>query len=69
VRLVLGKEFSAKNKIQVTGSLAVQVHRYSFGIIHWCQAEFQKIDWKKQKLLIIHKQHHPKAGKLHFGEE
>jgi hypothetical protein len=34
LRLVLGTELSAKNKIQPIGSLAVPVHRYSFGIIN-----------------------------------
>jgi len=32
LRLVLGTELSAKNKIQATGSLATPVLRYSFGI-------------------------------------
>ena len=34
LRLVLGTELSAKNKIQAIGSLAVPVLRYSFGIIN-----------------------------------
>ena len=33
LRLVLGTELSAKNKIQAIGSLAVLVLRYSFGIV------------------------------------
>jgi len=33
LRLVLGTELRAKNKIQAIGSLAVPVHRYSFGIV------------------------------------
>jgi len=37
LRLVLGTELSAKNKIQAIGSLAVPVLRYSFGIINWHQ--------------------------------
>ena len=37
LRLVLGTELSAKNKIQATGSLAVPVRRYSFGIVNWHQ--------------------------------
>jgi hypothetical protein len=56
-----GHKLYAKNKIQATGSLAVPVLKYSFGIIHWCQAELQKLDRKKRKLLIIHGQHHPRA--------
>ena len=35
LRLVLGTELSAKNKIQAIGSLAVPVLRYSFGIVNW----------------------------------
>ena len=41
LRLVLGTELSAKNKIQAIGSLAVPVLRYSFGIINWHQEELQ----------------------------
>ena len=37
LRLVLGTELIAKNKIQAIGSLAVPVIRYSFGIIYWHQ--------------------------------
>ena len=62
-----GQELSAKNKIQTTESLAVPVLKYSFGIIHWCQAELQKLDRKKRKLLIIHGHHHPKADAYHWG--
>ena len=61
LRLVLGTELSAKNKIQVIGSLAVPVLRYGFGIINWHREELQKLDWKTRKLLTIHGQHHPKA--------
>ena len=61
LRLVLGTELSAKNKIQAIGSLAVPVLRYSFGIINWHQEELQKLDRKTRKLLTIYGQHHPKA--------
>ena len=61
LRLVLGTEFSAKNKIQAIGSLAVPELRYSFGIINWHQEELQRLDRKTRKLLTIHGQHHPKA--------
>jgi hypothetical protein len=37
LRLILSTELSAKNKMQATGSLAVPVLRYSFGIINWHQ--------------------------------
>ena len=42
MKLVLGTELSAKNKIQAIGSLAVPVLRYSFGIVNWHQEELQK---------------------------
>ena len=42
LRLVLGTELSAKNKIQAIGSLAVPVLRYSFGIVNWHQEELKK---------------------------
>ena len=60
LRLVLGTELSAKNKIQAIGSLEVPVFRYSFGIVNWHQEELQKLD-RKTKILTIHGQHHPKA--------
>jgi len=41
LRLVLGTELSAKDKIKVTGSLALPVLRYSFGIVNWHQKELQ----------------------------
>jgi len=61
LRLALSTELSAKNKIQATGSLALPVLRYHFGIISWHQEELQKLDRKTRKLLTIHGQHHPKA--------
>ena len=68
LRLVLGTELSAKNKILAIGSLAVPVLRYSFGIVNWHEEELQKLDWKMCKLLTIHGQHHPKADvdRLYF---
>ena len=57
----MGKELSAKNKIQAIGSLAVPVLRHSFGIVNWHQEELQKLDQKTKKLLTIHGQHHPKT--------
>jgi len=62
MRLVLDTELSAKNNIQATGSLAVPVFRYSFGIVNWSQEELQKLDRKARKLLTINGQHHTKAG-------
>jgi len=53
LRLVLGTELSAKNKIHAIGSLAVPVLRYSFGIVNWHQEELQKLDRKTRKLLTI----------------
>jgi len=61
LRLVLGTELSAKNKIQAIGTLAVPVLRYSFGIVNWHEEELQKLDLKTRKLLTIHGQNHPKA--------
>jgi len=61
LRLVLGTELSAENKIQAIGSLAITVIRYSFGIFNWHQEELQKLDRKTRKLLTIHEQHHSKV--------
>ena len=68
LRLVLGTELSAKNKIQAIGSLAVPVLRYSFGIVNWHQEELQKLDRKTRKPLTIHGQRHPKADVDHLYE-
>ena len=65
MRLVLGTELSARNKIQATGSLTVPVLSYSFGIVNWRQEELQKLDRKARKLLTIHGQHHTKADVDH----
>jgi len=61
LRLVFGTELSVKNKIHATGSLAVPVLEYSFGIVNWHQEELQKLDRKTRKLPTIHGQHHPKV--------
>jgi len=61
LRLGLGTQLSAKNKIKATGSLAVPVLRYTFGIVNCHQEELQNLDRKSRKLLTIHGQHHPKA--------
>ena len=53
LRLVLGTELSAKNKIQAIGSLTLPVLRYSFGIVNWHQEELQNLDRKTRKLLTI----------------
>jgi hypothetical protein len=66
LRLVLGTELSAKNKIQAIGSLAVPVFRYSFGIVNWRQEELQTLSRKGRKLLTIHRQHHTKADVDHL---
>ena len=71
LRLVLGTELNTKNKIQAIGSLAVPVHRYSFGIVTWHQEERQKQDRKTRELLTIHGQHRPKAdvNRLYFPRQ
>jgi len=44
LRLVLGTELCAKNKIHAVGSVALPVLRYCFGIVNWHQEELQKLD-------------------------
>ena len=61
LRMILKLEFNAKNKITVTGALAVPVLRYSFGIINWRIEEIKQIDRKTRKMLTMYKMHHPKA--------
>jgi len=65
LRLVMSTGLSAKKTIQATGSLAVPVLIYSFGIIKWRQ-ELQNLDRKMRKLLTIHGQHHPRADADHL---
>jgi hypothetical protein len=50
---------SAKNKIQVTLTMAIPVLRYSFGIINWHQEEIQELDRKSRRIITIQRQHHP----------
>jgi hypothetical protein len=61
LRLILKTELNAKNKITATGTLAIPVLRYSFGIINWRLEEIKKIDRKTRKILTMYKMHHPKA--------
>jgi hypothetical protein len=61
LRLILGTELNAKNKIQSLVSLSVPILRYSFGIVNWNQEELRKLDRKTRKLLTIPGQHHQKA--------
>jgi hypothetical protein len=61
LRLILGTELSAKNKMQAIGSLAIPVLRHSFGIINWHQEKIQKLDRKIKTILTIYGQHHLKA--------
>ena len=35
LRMILKSELNARNKITAIGALAVQVLRYSFGIVNW----------------------------------
>ena len=57
----MGRELSAKNKIQSTGSLAAPILRNSLGTVNWHQEELQKLDQRTRKLLTIYGQHHPTA--------
>ena len=58
--MTLISELNAKNKITAIGALAVQVLRYSFGIINWRLGEIRKIDRKTRKVLTMYKMYHPK---------
>jgi hypothetical protein len=43
--------------MQATGTLAIQVLRYSFRIINWHHEGIQKLARKARKILTIHGQH------------
>ena len=60
LRLVLGTELSAKNKIQAIGSLAIPVLTV-LELLTGTKKNCEKLDRKTRKLLTIHGQHHPKA--------
>jgi hypothetical protein len=57
---MLKTELRGKKK-QATGTWAIPVLRYSYGIINWYQEEIQKLDRKTRKMLTIHGEHHPGA--------
>jgi len=61
LRLVLGTELSAKNKIQAIESLAAPVLKYSLVIVNWNLEKLQKLDQKTRKLLTIYRQPQSKA--------
>ena len=61
LRLVLGTELGARNKIQAFGSWAVPALRLRFGIFKWLQGELHKLDRKTRKLLYVHGQHRTNA--------
>jgi hypothetical protein len=65
--MILKSELNARNKITAIGALAVQVLKYSFGIINWRIKEIKKIDRKTKNMLTMYKMHHPKAdiGRLY----
>jgi hypothetical protein len=56
----MNTELSAKNKMQVIGSLSVL--RFTFGTVNWHREEIQKLDMKTRKILTVYGQHHPRAG-------
>ena len=53
LRMILISKLNAKNKITATGTLAVPVLIYSFGIINWRLEEIKKIDRKTSKVLTM----------------
>ena len=63
IRLVLGSELNAINKIDALNTLAIPVVSYSFNIINWKMEELKSLDRKTRKLLTKARMHHPKADK------
>ena len=61
LRLILGTQLSAKNKVQAINSLAVPVPQYSFGIVNWRELENEQLDTKNQVALTSYNFHHPKV--------
>ena len=66
IRLELGSELNAVNKINAINTLAVPVVTYSFNIINRTVEDLKKLDSKTRKLLAMGKMHHPKADKDRF---
>jgi hypothetical protein len=61
LRMILKTKMNVTNEITAIGALAVQVLRYSFGIINWRIQGIRKIDRETRKMLRMYKMHHPKA--------
>jgi len=59
--MIVKSELKARNKITVTGALAVPVLRYSFAIINWKIEEIKQRDRKNRKKLTMYEVHHPIA--------
>ena len=55
LRMILKSELHAKNIITASGTFAVSVLRYRFGIINWGLEEITEIDRKTKKLLVMYK--------------
>jgi len=53
-------ELNARNKITATGALAVQVLKYSFGMINWRIEEIKEIERKTRNILKMCKMYHQK---------
>jgi hypothetical protein len=49
LRLILNTELSSKNKMQATGSLAVQVLRYSFELLTGIKKKYKNWIEKQEK--------------------
>ena len=54
-------KFTGGNIIQAINSWAVQVVRYTAGIIDWTQAELADLDRKTRKLMSAHHALHPQS--------
>ena len=65
--MILKSELNARNKVTATGTLAVPVLRYSFGIINWRIEDIK--NRKTRKILTMYKVHHPKADRQAICKE
>jgi len=61
LRLILSSELSGRNKLQAINALALQIIRYTAGIVHWPVNVLEELDRQTGKLLTIHRGLHPRS--------
>ena len=61
VQSVMITELNVRNRMDAINSFALPVVTYSFTMMNWSFTEVKKFDTKINKLLAMHRMHHPKS--------